>query len=106
MISRRTLVGLAMKTMRVVLVVLAWCSLTVIDVRPAASEVYRPWCVQYLSGRGDGGTNCSFTSYEQCMMTATPGSGGVCVQNPWYLRYGPGSPKADTTTGRRERTRR
>jgi hypothetical protein len=94
-----------MKTIRVVLVVLALCLLSAIDVRPTAAEVYRPWCVEYLSGKGDGGTNCSFISYEQCMMTATPGSGGVCVQNPWYLRYGPGSQKPDTT-GRRERTRR
>ena len=22
------------------------------------------------------------------MMTAGPGTGGVCVQNPWYLQYG------------------
>ena len=56
-----------------------------IDLRPAAAETYRPWCAQY-SGRG--GTNCGFVSYEQCMMTATPGSGAHCVQNPWYLYYG------------------
>jgi hypothetical protein len=94
-----------MKAIRGVLALLALCSISAIDVRPAAGEVYRPWCVQYLSGRGDGGTNCSFHSYEQCMMTATPGSGGICVQNPWYLRYGPGNQKPDTS-GRRERTRR
>ena len=38
------------------------------------------------------------------MMTATPGSGGFCVQNPWYW-YGPGDQKPDST-GRGERTRR
>jgi hypothetical protein len=39
------------------------------------------------SGR-DGAYTCIFTSFEQCMMTATPGTGGSCVQNPWYARYG------------------
>jgi hypothetical protein len=94
-----------MKTIRAVLVVLTLSSLTVIDARPMAGEVYRPWCVEYQSGKGDGSTNCSFTSYEQCMMTATPGSGGFCVQNPWYLWYGPDGQKPDTTS-RGGRTRR
>jgi Protein of unknown function (DUF3551) len=94
-----------MKIFRAVLVVLTLSSLTVIDARPTAGEIYRPWCVEYQSGKGDGGTNCSFTSYEQCMMTATPGSGGFCVQNPWYLWYGPGGQKSDTTS-RGGRTRR
>ena len=58
----------------------------VIDVREAAAEIYRPWCVVY-SGR-DGAYTCIFTSFDQCMMTATPGTGGSCVQNPWYARYG------------------
>ena len=57
-----------------------------IDARPAAAEIYRPWCVLY-NGR-DGAYTCIFTSFEQCMMTATPGSGGSCVQNPWYVWYG------------------
>jgi hypothetical protein len=60
--------------------------LAAIDTRPAAAEIYRPWCVVY-SGR-DGAYTCIFTSFDQCMMTATPGTGGSCVQNPWYARYG------------------
>jgi hypothetical protein len=44
--------------------------------------------VQYGSSDRDNGTTCAFTSFEQCMMTATPGTGGSCVQNPWYARYG------------------
>ena len=48
----------------------------VIDAHSAAAEIYRPWCVVY-SGRD-----------EQCMMTGGPGTGGSCVQNPWYLWYG------------------
>ena len=93
-----------MKTIRAVLLVLTLSSLTAIDARPTAGEVYRPWCVQYQGGR-NGAMSCAFTSYEQCMMTATPGSGGFCVQNPWYLWYGAGGQKPDTT-GRGERTRR
>ena len=90
-----------MKAISIVLVVLTLSSLTAIDARPAAGETYRPWCVQYLGGR-NGATNCGFHSYEQCMMTATPGSGAICVQNPWY---GSGDQQPDTTS-RGERTRR
>jgi len=32
-----------------------------------------------------GARTCTFTSYEQCMMTAGPGTGGSCIQNPWFL---------------------
>jgi hypothetical protein len=78
-----------MKAIRAVSIVLALAPLTALDVRPAASEIYRPWCAQYYGGR-DGARNCGFTSYQQCMMTATPGSGAFCVQNPWYLAYGSG----------------
>jgi hypothetical protein len=77
-------------------VLLLLCALAVFDIRPAASEIYRPWCAQYYSSSGNGGTNCGFTSFEQCMMTATPGSGAFCVQNPWYLAYGPGQPGPGT----------
>jgi hypothetical protein len=92
-----------MKTTRTVLVVVTISSLTAIGARPTAAEIYRPWCVQY-SGR-DGASTCTFTSYEQCRMTATPGSGGYCIQNPWYLQYGPAGERPDTT-GRGERTKR
>jgi Protein of unknown function (DUF3551) len=78
---------LAMEAIRAVLVVLTLSALTAIDARPAAGQ-YRPWCVEYL---GRGGTSCTFTSREQCMMTATPGTGGNCYANPWY-----GGQKANT----------
>jgi hypothetical protein len=76
-----------MTTTRVAFALLAVCSLTVIDARPSAAETYRPWCAQY-TGRGSA-LNCGFTSYAQCMATAGPGTGAYCVQNPWYLQYGP-----------------
>jgi Protein of unknown function (DUF3551) len=92
---------LAVKTMRAAAILLALCPLTAIDARPSGAETYRPWCVVY-SGR-DGAYTCIFASFEQCMMTATPGTGGSCVQNPWYLRYGPSGPG---TTGQGGRARR
>ena len=46
---------------------------------PAKAQNY-PWCAQY---GGPGGTNCGFTSFEQCMQTLL-GMGGFCVQNNWY----------------------
>jgi hypothetical protein len=94
-----------MKTIRAVLIALTLSAVIAIDAPPAAGETYRPWCVQYQGGRNGGATTCAFTSYEQCMMTATPGSGGMCVENPWYLWYGPGGGKPDTT-GRGNRPRR
>jgi hypothetical protein len=71
---------------RATFALLAIAAFTAIDVRSAAAEIHRPWCVVY-SGR-DGASTCIFISFEQCMMTATPGTGGQCVQNPWYVRYG------------------
>jgi hypothetical protein len=81
---------------RTALALLALAAFAAIDARSAAAEIYRPWCVQYQSSSGNGSTSCAFTSFEQCMMTAGPGTGGVCVQNPWYLWYGEHGP---STTG-------
>ena len=89
-----------MKVMRTGVTLLAVCPLTAIDARPSGGETYRPWCVVYS---GQSAKTCTFTSFEQCMMTATPGSGGSCVQNPWYLWYGPNGP---STTGQGRRARR
>jgi hypothetical protein len=94
-----------MTAIRAGLIVLTLSTFAAIDARPTAGEVYRPWCVQYFSSRGNGATNCGFTSYEQCMMTATPGSGAYCVQNPWYLQYGSGQ-KGSGGTARGDRSRR
>jgi hypothetical protein len=85
---------------RAALALLALAALAAIDARSASAEIYRPWCVQYQSSSGNGSTSCAFTSFEQCMMTAGPGTGGVCVQNPWYLWYGPNSPSTGGQGGR------
>jgi hypothetical protein len=73
---------------RAAFVVLAIAAAAAIDARPAAAVTYRPWCVQYSGGSGNNGLTCAFSSFEQCMMTGGPGTGGSCVQNPWYLWYG------------------
>jgi hypothetical protein len=68
---------------RVAFALVAVAAVTTANTRPATAEIYRPWCLQ-------GFETCTFNSWEQCMMTARAGLGNVCVQNPWYLRYGPG----------------
>jgi hypothetical protein len=75
-----------MKAVCAALIVLA--SSLLLHVRPSHAEIYRPWCAVYQGDRG--ATNCGFTSFQQCMMTAGPGTGASCVQNPWYLAYGSG----------------
>ncbi len=43
-----------------------------------------PWCAYYSGGDGGGGgTNCGFTSFEQCMATVS-GVGGFCDRNTQY----------------------
>jgi hypothetical protein len=42
-----------------------------------------PWCALYDSGADGGGTNCGFTTFEQCMETAR-GLGSNCQPNTQY----------------------
>jgi hypothetical protein len=48
--------------------------------RPAAAAIEYPWCAQYSR---DGGRNCGFVSFGQCMETAR-GAGAFCVPNLFY----------------------
>jgi hypothetical protein len=93
-----------MTVIRAAFALLTVAALAPLDCRPAAAETYRPWCAEYSGSNGDNGTNCGFTSYEQCMMTAR-GAGAFCVRNPWYLQYGSGQ-KGSESTGRGERPRK
>lgn len=46
-----------------------------------------PWCAYYGGmGRG-GGTNCYFSTWQQCQL-AISGNGGMCAVNPFYEAYG------------------
>jgi hypothetical protein len=44
-----------------------------------------PWCAYYSGGHfgGGGGTNCGFTTFQQCLDTVT-GIGGFCARNTQY----------------------
>ena len=48
---------------------------------PVSYPVY-PWCTDYGGGRG-GGTNCYFSTWDQCRAAAS-GNGGYCYRNPFY----------------------
>ena len=50
---------------------------------PAQAQTYYPWCAVYSGRDGGGGTNCGFTSYQQCMATVS-GVGGFCERNRFY----------------------
>jgi Protein of unknown function (DUF3551) len=50
----------------------------------ASAEISYPWCKLSF----DGGTNCGFTSREQCQ---AGGRGGYCVENPAYTGASPAS---------------
>jgi hypothetical protein len=59
--------------------------------KPALAIDY-PWCAQY-GGADDGGRNCGFVSYEQCMLTIS-GMGGFCERNLYYNSSASEKPRA------------
>jgi hypothetical protein len=50
---------------------------------PAAHADPYKWCAVYGGRDGDGGTNCGFVTYKQCLDTIS-GIGGWCEPNPFY----------------------
>ena len=88
-------------SVRALTAMLAAIALLAIAPREVAAEVYRPWCVGYTATISN---SCTFVSFEQCMETAR-GSGGSCMQNPWYLYYGERQ-LALASTGERAKRRR
>jgi hypothetical protein len=58
-----------------------------------------PWCSNLHDGAG---TNCGFSTYEQCMATAR-GSGGYCAPNTLYVAPRAAVPSGQAT--RKHRTR-
>lgn len=55
-------------------------TLTAMDTTPAAARDY-PYCIKGHDYEGLG--DCSFTSYQQCMATAS-GRYAWCDRNPFY----------------------
>ena len=69
--------------MRTLLFMLAIFAVTAGIGTRAQAQNY-PWCAQYS---GLGGTNCGFTSFQQCMATLA-GMGGFCNANTQYVPPG------------------
>jgi len=70
--------------MKPLLFMLAICICVVGIEKPAEAQNY-PWCAIYGGGDGgDGGTNCGFVTFEQCMETAR-GLGSNCQPNTQYV---------------------
>ena len=65
--------------MRLLLLMLGICAIVGIETRAEAQNY--PWCAIY---DGAGGTNCGFTTLEQCMETAR-GLGSNCQPNTQYV---------------------
>ena len=78
-------------------VVLMALAATCISAPPAQAQTY-PWCANYGDTDGGGGSNCGFTTREQCMATIS-GIGGYCDPNPFYRR------DAERPAPKRKRTR-
>jgi hypothetical protein len=72
---------------RILLFTLAIFAVTAETGTRAQAQNY-PWCAQYS---GPGGTNCGFTTFQQCMATIA-GMGGFCNANTQYVS--PAGPRA------------
>ena len=80
--------------MRTLLFLLAIFAVTAGIGTPAQAQNY-PWCAQYS---GLGGTNCGFTTFQQCMATLA-GMGGFCNANTQYVPPADGRRRAPTGSG-------
>jgi len=67
--------------MRLLLFSLGIC-VTVVGIGTRAEAQNYPWCA-YYSGKEGGGTNCGFTTFQQCLATVS-GIGGSCNVNTQY----------------------
>jgi hypothetical protein len=72
-------------------------SAIVVAIPIAARAQNYPWCSNFHDGAG---TNCGFSTYEQCMATAR-GTGGYCAPNTSYA-----APHAALSSGQAKRKRR
>ncbi|HVY59775.1 MAG TPA: DUF3551 domain-containing protein [Xanthobacteraceae bacterium] len=78
-------------------------ALLLADARPAHAgdwwwSANYPWCAYYYLY---GGSNCGFSTFEQCMATVS-GVGGICNRNPSYAASVP--PKHNPPPRRRPRS--
>lgn len=88
--------------MRLLFVAFAIAVGTVLAVGARAQNY--PWCAYF--GGGKRGTNCGFTTYEQCRETVSS-VGGSCERNLWQYVPPPGPHPARVKNGRTDiRSRR
>jgi Protein of unknown function (DUF3551) len=76
--------------MKVLSIALGLAVVAAAFVTPAQAQNY-PWCAYYSSSFG--GTNCGFTTYQQCMADVS-GIGGFCQQNNTYVAPALGTRRA------------
>jgi Protein of unknown function (DUF3551) len=65
------------------LVFLLGISVGIVGVGNRAEAQNYPWCAYYSDGGDGGGTNCGFTTFQQCLDTVS-GIGGFCDRNTQY----------------------
>jgi len=70
--------------MKLLLLFISAICLSTTGISQRAEAQNYPWCA-YYGGFDDGGTNCGFTTFEQCIETAR-GLGSNCQPNT-RLRY-------------------
>jgi hypothetical protein len=68
--------------MRVLLLMLG-ISVYLVGTGTRAEAQNYPWCA-YYGGKEGGGTNCGFTTFQQCLDTVS-GIGGSCNRNTQYV---------------------
>ena len=71
-----------MQRMRSGIIVLATIAAAMMVTSAAHADQYK-WCAVYAGNRGNGGTNCGFITYKQCLDTIS-GIGGHCEPNQFY----------------------
>ena len=64
------------------MMVLATMAVPMLMSSAAHADKYR-WCAVYTGPSGEGGTNCGFVTYQQCLATIS-GVGGYCTPNQFY----------------------
>jgi hypothetical protein len=84
------------KTMRFIRLLLPALAIAAMFVPPESQADPYKWCAQY-GGRGGGGRNCGFVTWEQCMATVS-GIGGFCEPNQFYTGPEPQRRKARKRT--------
>jgi Protein of unknown function (DUF3551) len=84
--------------MRSLLIIMTAAPLLLLATGDVAHAQNYPWCAQY--GWRDGGRNCGFTTWQQCMATVS-GIGGYCEHNAMYRAQDSSGPPRKSRRPRR-----